>query len=689
MGWFWGSDNDHPAESHSASSSREVDITLMPKSNETAHEPPPQSQRDPVDDGPVTILVLGRSGSGKTLFVKTATAEQGRVVDGTSIERTTDVASSNIVIDDVKFKIIDTPGFHNLTMSNLEAHTKLANYLLDKKRIKSRIAGIVYIHRSDDPPDGKTLVQNIGVISDVFLGDSGLSRLTIMVVSGEPGTHKPASARKLSRTGVFGAAHAKGAEIVDATFYQGCIDDIILHHASQSPVLLRIQEEGIKNPRIPIGAQIKERLGYPEPEPTVLNGRDQQHPEPHTGGPSSPKPELEPSVLDVPHAYEETRQALKRSQEEILALAQQLQLAHSEHTSLLSQIQDQAKELRSAEAVLKKKDARVLELTNAHKRIEQLRESDGKERRELRERLQQAENNYTSLRSQFQLQENIEKRDIVQTLKDLNRDIDDLGRSISAYLVDSYVQKTPGGVESNMTALDACHLPELKELLGHADGVSSLVASSNGVGMPVEDFLDYAIRALLCKHLGESIFNPFHPAANSSQNRVVATMYDNIQRQESQTVAAKWRASCFKSICEPEDQATVARHVERVVQGFINDGLSPLLTYFFGEQAGVRLETQHKNPLMRLFQTAWDWNSTLKGEVILLGDFHTTYYSPLHRFDPERMSEFEPDARGSRSRRILGTLGLGLVSSRAVGGGQEPEETLVLKAVVAMKGLYT
>ncbi|KAG9075902.1 hypothetical protein FRC06_009819 [Ceratobasidium sp. 370] len=531
-----------------------------------------------------------------------------------------------------------------------------------------------------------------------------------MVIPGKSGKHKSVSARKLSRTSVFGAAHAKGAKIVDATLHQAHIDRILLSRASQNPVLLRIQEEGIKNPEFPVGTQIKERLGYHEAEPTglLVDEQDQQHSEPHTGGLSSPKAKLkekDSNSLDLSRAYEETRQALKSSQEETLALTQQLGLAQSEHASLLSQIQNQTKELRSVKLALNEKEAKVLELTNAHKRIEQLRESDGKEKRGLRERLQQAESKYASLRSQFQLQENIEKRDIVQTLKDLNRDIDDLGRSISAHLVDSYVPKTSGGVEPGVTALNACHLPKLKALLGHVDGTSSLVASSNGVGMPVEDFLDYAIRSLLCKHLSESIFKPFHPAADSSQNRIVAAMYDNacalrpvlsrhandyiINVVEPQTVAAKWRASCFKSICEPENQDTVARHVERIVQEFIDDGLSPLLTYFFGAQAEVRLEAQHQNPLVRLFRTAWDWNSTLKGEVIILGDFHTTYYPPLHRFDPNWMSEFEPGAHGSRSKRILGTLGLGLVSSRAVGGGQEPEETVVLKAMVAMKGLYT
>jgi hypothetical protein len=157
---------------------------------------------------------------------------------------------------------------------------------------------------------------------------------------------------------------------------------------------------------------------------------------------------------------------------------------------------------------------------------------------------------------------------------------------------------------------------------------------------------------------------------------------------EPQAVAAKWRANCFKSIYKPESLDATTQHINSVTQKVAHDSLDPLITYFFGQKAGIRLGDQQSERLVRLVRVAWDWNSMLKGEVIVLGDFYQTFYTPLHRFDPGLMSEFEPNPRKPQPKSILGTLGLGLVSSRAVGGGQAPETTVVVKAMVATKHLY-
>jgi hypothetical protein len=76
----------------------------------------------------------------------------------------------------------------------------------------------------------------------------------------------------------------------------------------------------------------------------------------------------------------------------------------------------------------------------------------------------------------------------------------------------------------------------------------------------------------------------------------------------------------------------------------------------------------------------------LKREAVLLGDFHQTFYPPLHRFDPLLMRELEP--RKSQPDYILGTVGLGLLCSCAVGGGKAPETVVMLKALVATARLY-
>ncbi|KAG9086814.1 hypothetical protein FS749_003361 [Ceratobasidium sp. UAMH 11750] len=452
-----------------------------------------------------------------------------------------------------------------------------------------------------------------------------------MVVPQKPGMQVPVSvADALSRASIFRAALAKGAKVVVSTLRQADIDNVLASCASFDPVLLRVQQEGIRNLRTVIGSQIRGRLGHREGSSTKLRDDAQTN-------------------LNL--------------------------VSYGDNTHLL-------------ESTIKEKDRKIRELSHAHEQIEQQLAHSQEETLALGQQLQQTQKEYVSLRSQLQLHENVEQGDIVQTLKDLNRSIDDLARSISQFIVDTYSEAAFGKEAVDVTTLNARHLPELKMLFGHVEGNSSLVVSSGGKGMPIEDFLDYGTRSLLCKHLFEAIFSPFHPAADLAHNTTVATIYDNVRRQEPQPVAAKWRASCFKGIHKPENPDATTHYINLIVQQFADGSLSPLLTYIFGETAEIQLEHQHLDRILQLFRTAWDWNSMLKGDVIMLGDFHLTYYAPLHRFDASLMTEFEPDPHRPPPNHILGTLGFGLQSSCAVGGGQAPEITDVLQATVATKSLY-
>lgn len=156
---------------------------------------------------------------------------------------------------------------------------------------------------------------------------------------------------------------------------------------------------------------------------------------------------------------------------------------------------------------------------------------------------------------------------------------------------------------------------------------------------------------------------------------------------EPQSVAGKWRSSTFKSLYRSESPDATVGRVNALTQEFVRDGLGPLITLFFG-QMDLILEMQHFNRLQKLITRAWDWNSKLKGEVIMLGDFEQIAYIPPPSFDAALMEEFELNPRKPRPESVLGTLALGLVSRRAVGGGQVPEETIVYKAQVATENMY-
>ncbi|KAG9125790.1 hypothetical protein FRC07_006217 [Ceratobasidium sp. 392] len=412
------------------------------------------------------VLIIGRFGSGKTSFIETACSEQQRVTDNTLVQSTREITFHYAAIGKQSYKLIDTPGFDNPAMSNFEAWRRLANHLLNEENLTVPITSVLYLHRAGDPIESRALLQNLDTLFEVFLGDSGLSRLTIVVLPKGYGAQKPAStAQELSHATVFRTAQDKGARIIPSTLGWADVQEVLISCTPHDPSLLHIQARYIHNPKTHIGAQIEEGLGHYEKD------------------------------------------------------SMQRHLAHYR------------KKVRSLETKLKDKESQVSDFSYAYKETEQQLAESQKEASALRQQYQQTQKEYASLRSQLQLQENVEQGDIVQTLKDLNRSIDDVSRSISEYLVDTHVRAIFDRDPTEITALDANQLPELKELLGHSEGSSSLVASSQGAGMPIEDFFDYAIRFLLCHYLYMRIFTPFHPAAKSSINHTLVAMYDDVQKR--------------------------------------------------------------------------------------------------------------------------------------------------------------
>jgi hypothetical protein len=150
------------------------------------------------------------------------------------------------------------------------------------------------------------------------------------------------------------------------------------------------------------------------------------------------------------------------------------------------------------------------------------------ELKSLRTQLEQTRAEYGSLRSELQLNDNTEQNKVVQSLKSLNRSIDDFGRTLAAWLVDRHIEAY---ADDNMTTLNASNLSELKAQLEHKEGSSSLVLSSSGIGMPAEDFLDLALRSILCQRLYESVFLPFHPTlAAAPESAFMHSLYEEVRR---------------------------------------------------------------------------------------------------------------------------------------------------------------
>lgn len=343
--------------------------------------------------------------------------------------------------------------------------------------IRRGMSGVVFVHREGDPLESGALLRNMQVIHEIFLGTFWYSRLTISITTNEVGTGRstPIRTAMAHPSSAFTHAIAGGATIVVSDSGPVNFKNLLKSYSAAKRYYLRIQSSYLKDPHIQVGTLIENCLGYTENERVKLR--------------------LEAQTTRVHYAHQEElnalRLSLRKSEEAVSQVSERLEQVQLDFTSQ-----------RNAEAL-------------------------------LQQQLQRTQAEYASLRSQLQLHENVEQSDIVQALKGLNREIDDLGRSISEFLVDNYVRSSTATDPEEVTALHAQHLTELKRLLMHSDGYSSLVVSSTGAGMRIEDFFDYAIRALLCRHLCKRIFYPFHPGADPDYGDVLAEVYDGVRLKGS------------------------------------------------------------------------------------------------------------------------------------------------------------
>ncbi|GAB1520872.1 hypothetical protein RhiTH_003961 [Rhizoctonia solani] len=301
--------------------------------------------------------------------------------------------------------------------------------------------------------------------------------------------------------------------------------------------------------------------------------------------------------------------------------------------------------------------------------------------------LQLAESKKQMEDSHSQLQQHLSQynssSEIVQNLVDINRRIEDLALSLSQYLVDTY------GGHDKVTTEYAAQLSKLKEMFEHDGRKGSLVQSSKGVGMLLEDFLDVAIRSILCEQLYKRIFVPFHPAipASDPKNQYTSKLYERIKEKETQATLGRWRTASFAAISGVIGEPELSRLKAQAGLDILNDNLMPMLGHLFGSGKSVKLSGAHKESLAELVTQAWDWCVMLKERIVLLGDYQPIAYRYGARFDTNMMTEFEPQP-GSQHEQILSSIGLGLNVGLSQGTGEGPIRTNILKVSVVTEGWF-
>ncbi|QRV77730.1 50S ribosome-binding GTPase [Ceratobasidium sp. AG-Ba] len=369
-----------------------------------------------------SILLVGRSGSGKTFFVKTA--YQKATEPSVSTQHTLDISSYCLKFPHNNFKLIDTPGFDNPRMSDLEAFKKLADYLLDDTRIESGITGIVYLHRANDPTSSRALAQNLGVLCDVFLGTAAIPRLTIMAIQ-QPGSNKTSILRNISQADVFRDLQRRRAEIIVSSLCQAEVDSVMTSYASQAPLLLRVQNERIRNPRTPIGAQIEQRLGNSTLESMRLHTEEvvRRHAATYAKDARTLKASLDKATSELAVSMNTQKEATRQlavSQEDSKLLQQQIQDIRNQYDSLRSRFgvqENDAKKGRKFDSTMKQKNINILELSKALEQSKQELAGLSEEKQALTQHLRRIQSMYASLQTQAQLQ-----TDLAQKLDSLELD---------------------------------------------------------------------------------------------------------------------------------------------------------------------------------------------------------------------------------------------------------------------------
>ncbi|KAL5632450.1 hypothetical protein ACGC1H_005419 [Rhizoctonia solani] len=578
--------------------------------------------KDKVVDVP--ILVLGTQGCGKSSFINAALNKPVREISNGYEPATKDFHYHGLLADNNRFMLIDSPGLDNTSMSDVEIFKKLVHFLCCGQS-PAMITGVIYLHSQDTRLGSGILRKNLYLIKQL-LGDSFMERLTILLVPrpGEQADHQKLVGPLLDPKSPFYDMYYSGAQFNASALETQPIRNILHSYKGKAPVPMSVQNELCSRPIRVTDEDIHSYL--------IKCARARE------GGPTITGPTI--------------------TRPRIMAGA-------------LSQIQAQ----NSSSPLIRSTDIKKLQ----SELEESKRQTEG-----YSAQLQQHLGQYTALCSQLQIHENLEQRDIVQSLIDLNRHIDDFALSVSQHLGDTY------GGPNITTTQHAFHLPQLKKLFNHEEGKASLVQSSKREGMPLEDFLDVAIRSILCEQLYKRIFAPFHPGLDLSdpRNGYIVALYGRIRETETQATLGRWRTASFNAISGLTGERGLSQLKEKAGHDILKDHLMPMFQCLFGPDRNARLTDAHVKDLSELVAQAWDWCLMLKEKVVLLGDFRLTAYRYGHAFDHTFMSEFEPRRGGPPPDRILSTIGLGLTVHQGRSAGEGFDQAILCKASVVTEGWF-
>ncbi|KAG8739929.1 hypothetical protein FRC10_004990 [Ceratobasidium sp. 414] len=288
---------------------------------------------------------------------------------------------------------------------------------------------------------------------------------------------------------------------------------------------------------------------------------------------------------------------------------------------------------------------------------------------------------HNSLLQQLNLRDNTEVSDIAHQFRGLNDEIDEISLGVGRAIADDLYKRYPNCEKSHDPA-------GLRQCLGMPDGPLLLFQSGRADPVGTRQFLEFYAASVVCHCLHAYVFSSFHPIIPGdsqayTQSDAFTMVYRDIRLRDPQIMSAKWRVDTYSTLL----RLGSARRQELTDR--ISSYIASLIMAACGHLFGNLIKPPTDNArLIQLVTRALKLNDQIKQEVVHAGDIHTEYFHYNHPYDDLKMKVLDSDEGDSLPAHIVSTCGLGVGFTKAVGGGKEPESSILLKAIVVSEQLY-
>ncbi|KAG8700593.1 hypothetical protein FRC08_004615 [Ceratobasidium sp. 394] len=288
---------------------------------------------------------------------------------------------------------------------------------------------------------------------------------------------------------------------------------------------------------------------------------------------------------------------------------------------------------------------------------------------------------HNTLLQRMNIRDNTEISDVVHQFRGLNDDIDGFSLEVAQIIPKECFERHPSCIN--------CYNPDgLRRFLNQPGSPLLLLESRTGAPMMTRQFLELFTAAVICWILCAHIFQPFYPLSPSDTKGFASfdtftAVYNELRLQHQQMASAKWRIETYSSLLKLDSMqdrrvADISAHAAAMINS--------ASTHLFNVEI-TDLATRTR--LVKLVSRAIRLNHTIKAEVAHAGDIHTRYIHYNDEYDGSWMEVLDAKKGDPVPKHIVSMYGLGVYLTKAVGGGKEPESTVLLKAVVSSEDIYS